>query len=143
MVAELLLSPTETTPSIRPSVSSIVDDTPQNGFVLTYERQTLGYSWKPARVMPLTRTGRILAPYRIYSVEIKKHRFYNIAFSMHEFLEGREGSMSLTCDEHIRGRAGRYPIDGVLGERYELNAEEYSSAIWYRSGSTLFIHYTD
>lgn len=143
MVAELLLSPTEITSSRSPSPSSIVDDTPQNGFRLTYERQSLRYSWKADMVVPPTRTGRILSPYRIYSEELRLDFFYHFAFSMHEYLEGREGSINFTRDEYIKGQAGRSLVGGVLGERCVMNAEEYSSAIWYRSGPTLFIHYTD
>lgn len=143
MVAELLLSPTESTPSSRPSVSSTVDDTPQYGFLLTYERQTLGYSCRPERLMLPTRTGRILAPYSIYSEEIKSYRRYRIAFSMHEFLDGRDGLINVTDDEHIMGRPGHFPIDSALGGCYVVEVEEYSGALWYRSDTELFIHHTD
>lgn len=56
-------------------------------------------------------------------------------------------STNLIQDGRMRGRAGHdNPDDGLLGkfadEKYELNVEEYSSAICYRSGFKLFIHYT-
>lgn len=65
-------------------------------------------------------------------------------------LEGKfsDKSTNLVQDGRMRGRAGHdNPDDGLLGkfadEKYELNVEEYSSAIWYRPGFKLFIHYTD
>lgn len=143
MVAELLLSPTEATPSSSPSVSSIIDNTSQNGFLLTYERRTLGYSCRPESLRTPTRTGRILAPYSIYSEDIKGFHRYRIAFSMNEFLEGRDGLINVTADEHIMGRPGHFPIDSAIGRRYVVDVEEYSSAMWYRSGTVLFIHHTD
>lgn len=143
MVAEFLLSPTESTPSSRPSVSSIVDDTTHNGFLLIYERHTLGYSCSPEVVMSPTRSGRVLAPYSIYSKEIESYRRYRIAFSMHEFLEGRDGLINVIDDEHIMGRSGHFPINSAIGERYRVDVEEYSGAIWYRSDTELFLHHTD
>lgn len=139
MLAELLLSPRETTSSSRPSVSSIVDDTPQHGFLLTYERQTLGYSWKPARVLSFTRTGCILAPFSLYSEEIMRYRRYHIAFNMHKFLEGKDGFMDFTHNE----RVGHFQDVSDLNFLCVMNAGEYISAIWDRSESRLFIYYTD
>lgn len=145
MVAELMLSPTEISPSSRPSVSSVVDDTAQNVFLLTYERQTLGYfcGRDMVTVMAPTRTGRIIDPHNTYSEETKRHQSYHIAFSMHDFLDGRDGTINVTNDEHILGRSRHFPIDDDNGELYGMQLEEYSSAIWYRSDTKLIIHHTD
>lgn len=159
MVAELLLSPISTALSDIASLSPVIDDTPQSGYLLTYKRQTLGYSWKHnehnvMRPQSTTRTGHILAVYPDYSERSGAEMWHPqpllIPISMLNFLEGRFKDESIDSDRdvHIMGRAGHSnPIGGVLGEAagkgHGIYVEEYSSAIWYRSDSMLFIHYTD
>lgn len=156
MVAELLLSPMSANPSSRSSPSSTTDDSPQNGYLLTYERQSLGCTRRQDALglMTTSRTGHMLVTYFDYSTSVdakmRHHYTFLLPISMVEVLKGKFSSKSNDADrdEHIMGQEGHSNrIGGVLGdvvgEGSEVKLEEYSSAIWYRSCSKLFIHFTD
>lgn len=132
------------------------NDSPQNGYLLKYERQSLGCTRRQDALglMTTSRTGHMLVTYFDYSTSVdakmRHHYTFLLPISMVEVLKGKFSSKSNDADrdEHIMGQEGHSNrIGGVLGdavgEGSEVKLEEYSSAIWYRSCSKLFIHFTD
>lgn len=80
-----------------------------------------------------TRTGHLIT--KAYD-----SRTYSTAFSVVEFLDSVQ-------DEYFLGRVGTSSaVDELIGAGIgwrDLHVEPYSGAIWYCSGSKLFINYTD
>lgn len=162
IVSELLLSPTSTFPPSKSSVSSVNAETPENEFILTHQRQCHAYSYKRRHMFNMhvsraSRSGHVIATYHSLSrestfgiphIDNKKRGAY--AINLHESLEERLPYESIESSQEGRSvRRVKHPslIGGVLGTAvdagHDLSIEKYSSAIWYLSGSTLFIHHTD
>lgn len=162
IVSELLLSPTSTFPPSKSSVSSVNAETPENEFILTHQRQCHAYSYKRRHMFNMhvsraTRAGHVIATYHSLSREstfgiphIDNRRRGAYAINLHESLEEKLPYEPIGLSQEERSvRRVNHPslIGGVLGTAvdggHDLSIEKYSSAIWYLSGSTLFIHHTD
>lgn len=142
MVVELLLIPTSAIPSNKPSQSSITNDAPENGYLLMCRGPSVTHTQSSGTLMSPTRTGYLVAD--AYNTEANANIINMLDLLEERFSDKPNNSNQM---EHFLGKTWKssdiHHFINADGRRPRIRVEPYSGAIWYHSGTKLFMYCTD